>query len=319
MKRRKTLAAATVGVLLLAGCGTPENSPAHGSAASGGYPVTVDSCGRTFTYRQAPDRVVLGFPGTLSTLDALGVGGSVHGYVAGSFEPLPAGYPSRIVEVSPDYNPPREAVIAAKPDLFLSNGESQVTTDGAVSYDDLRGVGSHVYVLGGYCADRPAPRTIDVVYNDITALGSIFGVPEKATTLVTELTGKVTAAKEKVSGRSLRVAYVQVHDGKLYALSGYPGAAVISALGLTNEFGDLTENFAEISTEAALTRKPDVLVVSYVGDTRQKAVDDVKALLRSTPAAQNGRVFAVKGGDFESGGVAIVNHAVELADAIARP
>lgn len=317
MKRQKTLAAVTIGAVLLAGCGAAQDSPADGSAAPGGYPVTVDSCGRSFTYREAPDRVVLGFPGTLSTLDALGVGGSVHGYVAGSFEPLPAGYPSRIVEVSPDYNPPREAVIAARPDLFLSNGESQVTSDGAISYDDLQGVGSNVYVLGGYCADKPAPRTIDVVYDDIKALGTIFAVPAKAAALVEDLTAKVTAARTKVAGRNLRVAYVQVYDGKLYALSGYPGAAVISALGLTNEFDDLTENFAEISTEAALTRRPDVLVVSYVGDTRQKAVDDVKALLRSTPAVQNGRVFAVKGGDFESGGVAIVNHAVDLAAAIA--
>lgn len=277
------------------------------TAPQSSYPVTVTSCGRESAYEQAPSRVVLGYPRTIETLEALGVADAAYGYVLGSYDTLPEGYPSDVVEVSPDYAPSREAVIGARPDLFLGNDEGQVTSDSGVSYDDLDKAGSATYILGGYCSGAPAPTSIDIVTDDITNLGKIFGVEDRAADVVGDLESRIEAAKALGEGQDLTVGYVQVFDGKLYAIAGYPASGVIEALGLTNEWGDIEENFAEISKEEALTRTPDVLLVNYVGaDNADQAVADVEELLASTPAVQNGRVYAADETDFQAGGVSIV-------------
>ena len=78
---------------------------------------------------------------------------------------------------------------------------------------------------------------------------------------------------------------MQAFDGKLYAIAGYPASGIVSALGLTNEWADIDENFAEVSKEEALTRTPDVVMVNYVGaESAESAVAEVEALLAGTPA-----------------------------------
>ena len=324
-RHRPTAGLGLVAVLALSACSTDAaiaeaDPPPASAAAAASYPVTVASCGRDNTYERAPSRVVLGYPRTLETLEALGVADAVHGYVLGSYDALPEGYPSDVVEVSPDYAPSREAVIGAQPDLFLGNDEGQVTSDSGVSYDDLAEAGSKTYILGGYCSDAPAPTSIDIVTEDVTNLGEIFGVEDRAAELVEELDSRVGAAKALGKGQDLTVGYVQVFDGKLYALAGYPASGVIEALGLTNEWADISENFAEISKEEALTRTPDVLLVNYVGAANaEQAVADVEELLAGTPAVQNGRVFAADDTDFQAGGVSIVGALERAAGDIFGP
>ena len=317
---RLAIGVGLVAALALSACSTDEGIAERdqtAAPASASYPVTVASCGRDSTYEQAPSRVVLGYPRTIETLEALGVADAVHGYVLGSYDALPEGYPSDVVEVSPDYAPSREAVIGAQPDLFLGNDEGQVTSDSGVSYDDLQGAGSATYILGGYCSGAPAPTSIDVVTEDVTDLGRIFGVQDRAAEVVEELDARVEAARALGEGQDLTVGYVQVFDGKLYAIAGYPASGVIQALGLTNEWADIDENFAEITKEEALTRTPDVLLVNYVGaENAEQAVADVEELLAGTPAVQDGRVFAADETDFQAGGVSIVDALERAADDI---
>lgn len=293
-------------------------SPASiGAGAADGtrFPVTVDSCGRSFTYTRPPTRVVLGYPRSLETLNALGVGDSVYGYTLGSYDALPAGYPPAIVEVSPDYAPAREAMIAARPDLYLANDEGQVSGEGTVSHDDLAAIGANVYVLGQYCSNGDSPTSLDAVYDDITALGSIFGVPERARQLTTDLRQRVSAAAARNDGPSLRVGFLQVYDGHIYANGGYPASGIIGALGLTNEFGDLPGSFTELTTEEALLRRPDVLFVNYVGAGQEPAaVEAVRTTLPDLPAVRDGRVYGFDETDFQAGGVTIIDGLEYVAD-----
>ena len=300
-----------------AGSGSPAPSESPATASAAGFPVTVASCGKDFSYAKPPTRVVLGYPGTLDTLTALGVQDSVHGYVLGSLGKLPAGAPEKIVEVSPDYTPSRESMVGAQPDLFLGNDEGQVTGEGTVSYDDLAGIGSGVYIMGGYCAKVPANRTLSGIYDDVGNLGRIFGVSERAATLKGELESRVAKAKESLNGKRLRVAYVQSYDGKLYALSGYPASSIIDALGQVNEFDDIKQSWAEISREDALSRKPDVLIVAAASDP-DAALAEVKKTLAGTKAVKDGHIFTVAEGDFQAGGVNVVNQLEQVAAELAR-
>lgn len=218
---RLVAATAVLAALTLAACSTdesiagddpaivPASEPAGESQASdvpAQYPVTVSSCGRDNTFEQAPDRVVLGYPRTLETLEALGVGDAAYGYALGSYDKLPKGYPSDIVEVSPDYIPAREAILGAQPNLLLANDEAQITGEGGVTYEGLEASGSATYILGGYCSDAPAPTSLDVVLEDVANLGRIFGVEERATEVVTDLKSRIEAARGLGEGQDLSVA-----------------------------------------------------------------------------------------------------------------
>ncbi len=297
---------------------TSEPSASVTPPVAGNYPVTVASCGRDFSYAKAPTRVVLGYPGTLDTLTALGVQDSVHGYVLGSQGTLPAGAPEGIVEVSPDYTPSRESMLGARPDLFLGNDEGQVMGEGKVSYDDLTGIGSGVYIMGGYCAKTPAGRTLASIEDDVTNLGHIFGVDERATKLNQEIETRVARAKASLTGKQLRIAYVQTFNGKLYALSGYPAATIIETLGQVNEFGDLKQSWAEISREDALRRKPDVLIVSVSDGKPEAAVAEINKTLAGTKAVEAGHVLTVNGSDFEAGGVSVIRQLEDVAAQLAK-
>lgn len=305
--------------IALAGCsGTTSPSASTPSDSSGGYPVSVSSCGRDYRYDKAPTRVVVGNENSLQTLDALDVQDAVYGYVLSPDDAgkAPADIPKNLVQVSATTIPAREPVIAAKPDLFLSFSEQQLTTQGSLSYDDLTGVGSNAYVMGAYCAQNPDNSSIDTVYNDVTNLGKIFGVPGKATEVNAKLTDRVAAAKKSLNGSNATVADLKVAGGKVYAVGGYPISAITRALGLKNQFADLATPFAELSTEQALSMKPDVVFVNYVGDEKA-AIAELAQALPDLQAVKDGRVYGLDESGAQGGGVGVISSLEQVAQDVA--
>ncbi len=104
----------------------------------------------------------------------------------------------------------------------------------------------------------------------------------------------------------ISVAFVQVFDRKLYALSGGNYKITLDTIGVTNTFAGISENFAEISPEQVLTLKPDALFVIYDSETTKASqLDEATKLLASTPAAINRRVTGLLNADLSAGGVSL--------------
>ncbi|MBY3989976.1 ABC transporter substrate-binding protein [Rhodococcus fascians] len=317
--RAGTVAAAAI--LLLSACTSEQAEPtAAGTGAGSGtaaYPVTVTSCGVDYNYDAPPERVLLGAPGVVATLDALGVADSAIGYANGSYAFDGIDRFPGLTSNTEDYAPSREFLIGASPDLFLSNDEGQLGGQGSASLDDLASAGGNMYVLGEYCSNSPAPTTIDAVYNDVDNLGKIYGVPDKAAEVVASLRDRVAAARaSNTDTAQLSAAVVQSFDGKLYALSGSYYSAVVDALGMRNEFADIEGNFAEITPEAALNAAPDVVLVQYAGSEADAsaAVAEISTLLAGSPAVRNSRVYPQNEADFQAAGVRIVDAIENTAD-----
>ncbi|WP_072806181.1 ABC transporter substrate-binding protein [Rhodococcoides yunnanense] len=313
--RTGTAAAATV--LLLSACSSGQAQPTAADTGTRSYPVTVTSCGVDYTYDAPPSRALLGAPGVIATLDALGVADSAIGYANGSyvFDGIDR-FPG-LTSNTDDYAPSREFLIGASPDLFLSNDEGQLGGQGSAGPDDLDTASGNLYVLGEYCSNSPAPTTIDAVYTDVENLGAIYGVPDKAAEVVTSLRGRVAAARaSNTDTAQLSAAVVQSFDGKLYALSGSYYSAVVEALGMNNEFADIDGNFAEITPEAALSAAPDVVLVQYAGSDKDAsaAVTEISAVLANSPAVQNFRVYPQNEADFQAAGVRIIDAVESAAD-----
>ena len=314
--RRLPLAFAA-SVLALTGCAAelPDGTQPDGTSVSDLFPVTIESCGIETTYDEAPTRVILGHYETLPTLEALGVADAVHGYLlgAGDLGVAPDDLPSNLVLVSPVSPPAREVVIAEEPDLFLANNEAQLNTEGKLSYEDLAGTGSNAYVIGGYCASGAENGDIEYLYSEITALGDIFGVPERANALNEELRKRVETASAGFDRENIRVAFIRVSEGKLYAVGGYPAAMLISTLGMTNEFAGMSTPAAELSIEQALVMEPDYVFLQHAGEDEDALVAAFAELLPSSQALQNGGVIPINLSPLQGGGVNIVDAIDQLA------
>jgi iron complex transport system substrate-binding protein len=315
------LAALALTILVAGTACSTENSTAStaSSNTSSGYPVTVTSCGQEFTYNQAPTRVLLGAPGTIDTLNTLGVTDSAIGYTLGSYATdETARYPG-LTQNSDDYTPSREFLVSAQPDLYLSNDEQQLLGEGAASKNDLSAVPANLYVLGDYCADSPAPTTVEAVYRDISNLGAIYGISDKANQVNDGLRERVIqAAGRNTSGQQLTAAAIQVYDGKVYALAGSYYAAVLDALGMTNTFADLGANFSEISREQVASANPDIVFAVYSGDNaaEQEAIQGATTLFANAPAGKDNHVFAWSENDFQAAGVRIIDVIEDSANKI---
>ncbi|WP_141566331.1 ABC transporter substrate-binding protein [Pseudonocardia sp. N23] len=319
-RRSRLAVGAVVVAMTLAGCGDAPTAPASGTPAAAGFPVSVIRCGHVSTFTAPPERVVLGWATSVRTLDALGMARKVTGYVSGANAQLPAGFTA--TEVSPDFKPAKEALLAARPDLFLANDENQLSgAEGTAGWADLEAVGGKGFVLGGYCLDTPAPATLDAVYTDIRDLGAVFGVRDRADTIVADLTRRVSAAAAKRGTVApARVAVVQVYDGKVYALAGSYYNAILDGAGLTNVFASLGQNFAEISPEQVLTAKPDAIVaVHEEAGGAGAAVDAARTAFAATPAVAAGKVVAMSNVDISGGGVDIVDLVEQAATAVYGP
>lgn len=308
------IALSTAGVI---GCGDASQPTQNAqtptpSAGADAYPVTISNCGKTYTYERAPQRVVTGWPTTVDTLSDLGVGRSVVGYVSGEFGPPPRDIKPE--KLSDKYVPPTETILAARPDFFLANGDSQLSGEsGSITRADLEKIDANAYVLGRNCANVKGATDVNTVYEDITNLGAIFGVPDKAMALVDELRARVAAQELRGEAERPRVAYVNVFEEKLYALSGLSYAAQLEGVDAVNVFGDINESFAEISPEKVLTLNPDAVIYSY-GNAQEPEAEQraaVVKLLRNSEAVRAGKVIGVPVHLSEGPGIAVIE-AIEL-------
>lgn len=318
LRRVLALSLATLAVTLTA-CsssdspGTSTASPTSTSAAQGNYPFTIQNCGRTYTYTQAPTRVLAGWPKTVETLDALGVGSTLIGYLAGKFGPAPQG--STVQALTAEYAPAAETILTANPDFFLANGDTQLSgSQGSVTPDDLSRIGANAYVMGNDCEDTKGGTTVDTVYQDITNLGRIFNVPDKAAALNSTLRARVAAAADlRGSAPAPRIAYVSVYEDKLYALSGLSYAAQVEGVGGVNILADPNQRFGEISAEKVLTLDADAVVFAY--NFELETIDEQKSkivkVLGNSRAVRDGKIVGVPNTLAEGPGVAVVE-AIEL-------
>ena len=319
-----TAAIALMGCSPGSGSSSATSTPA-GAAPTGAQLATVVNCGRELSVSTPPSRVLIGYPTIWKTLDALGVGDSVAGYLTGGLTDLPAGADPSVQEVSSEYHVPRETLLTFGPDLTIFSSESQVTGEnGDATVADLAAAGIPAFMMQGNCLDKALQTDdqIDTVYSDIEALGILYDRQAEAASLADQLKERVRqAATLRGDAPRPRTAFIQVFDGTVYALGLGNYAAVIDAIGAENHFADILGDLAyvEISMETALSIDADHLVVVHYNDqTPDQAVEAIRSLLPNVKPVEEGHVIAVHTDNFQVGGVPLIDVTVEIAEAIYR-
>jgi iron complex transport system substrate-binding protein len=267
--------AATMAVLFgLSGCGSAD--PAQPAAAPssappramemGGHPQ-APGCPELPQLSAPPQRVVTMDGGAAAILERLGVDDKIVGTAAPDFFKAFTGDEAaklaKIKVIDPGQGN-AEAVIAAKPDLVIGlSSYSFGGFDGTPSVDQLAKAGAKSLVAcdtgkGAAVKDLSATTTF------IQQVAKVFGVEQRATELVAQITTSVDKAKS-ASGVPVRVLALSTPpaSGQPVMAQGGTGLAngVITVAGGKNIVEDAMQDFASLSAEEVVKRDPQAIVV----------------------------------------------------------
>ncbi|MEV4126236.1 ABC transporter substrate-binding protein [Nocardia sp. NPDC049707] len=290
MKRVAVLALA-VGTLTITGCSTTvtelaSTTPAAATEGVTKYPVTVANCGTSYTFTEAPRRVVVmngGSIGEVSSLVALGVADRVVANAqsygasevpgrADAIAALPTGgiTPNNLQDIS------REAMLAQHPDLVISTGGGGFSADqGFATRAELSSAGANTYVPRANCGVTGAVTGTPTIADSNAMLrdfGTIFDVPGRAEKLIEDTERKIAETSARVAGqpeKNVLLIFPGMNMGDAGDFSAIAAGGIwndlIDKAGAVNPFNRTDgTTFVTISKEQlAVTPIDGLIVVDY--------------------------------------------------------
>lgn len=290
-------------VLVASGCSasTPSTAADDAPAAvtNSTYPLTIDNCGTTITFDQAPERALAIKSTSIEMMLALGLEDRMIG-TAFSDGPIAEAWADRGGEVPAvsDKVPGQEATLELEPDLVYAGWESNVTADGAGDRGTLASLGVNTFVSPAACQEpdyQPVPLTFDDVFAEIEQVGAIFDAQDAATDLVADLRARLDAATP--DDRGLTALWFSSGSDTPFVGAGIGAPQMMmDAAGLINIAADVDETWSSLSWEVVVDANPDVIVLvdSAWGSTEKKiGVLEANQATAQLPAVVNGRYLIV--------------------------
>ncbi len=283
-------------LLLLAACagatndaaGSPSAAVATSTPTDAGYPpFTADDCGFAVSVDAPPQRIVTIKSSATEMVLALGAGDRIvgTGFPDGPVPEPWAAAASGLTTLS-DKVPSAEVVLAAEPDLVYAGWESNLTAEGAGDRATLRDLGVATFVSPAACKEpgyQPDRMTFDEVFDEISQMGDLLGVPEAATALVAAQ--RTELATVSADTRGLTALWFSSGGDVPYVGAGIGTPQMImEAVGLTNIAAGVADTWTPFSWEQVAQDDPDVIVLV---DATWNSAEDKKALLATDPATAN--------------------------------
>jgi iron complex transport system substrate-binding protein len=238
-------------------------SPTPGASAA---PVTIENCGVTTTYAQAPRRAVSLNQHATEVMLALGLADRMVGTAYMDDRILPELAEAYVgVPVIAEQYPSKEVLLGAQPDFVFGGFASSFRSPAMYTRDELLAAGAASYLTGAACLGERA-LSIEDVYTDILNIGRIFGVEARAEALVADMRARVGDTVRRIeSAGAFGTTRVMIYDSNtdtpyVAACCGAGGMA-ITAAGGRNVFDDLTGGWKSANWEAVVERNPEVIVL----------------------------------------------------------
>ena len=276
------------------------------SAPALAFPVTVENCGRILTFDKAPTHAVVHDLNMSEMAFALDLQPNMAGVtgVTGWYKTTPAFDDAKgdIPELAPKY-PTMENLLAADADFFFAGWYYGMKPGGEVTPDTLAAKGIKTYVLTESCAqvDKSRPKaSMDLLYNDELALGTIFGKEDEAKSLVDGWKARVkTVSKAVQDEEPVSVFLYDSGEDKPFTAGKFAmPTALIEAAGGTNILGDLDISWGTTSWEDVAVKNPDFLILLDYQDGAgyAKLLDFLKnhPAMKETEAVKNERFLPLR-------------------------
>lgn len=294
----------TAAMLLVSACGAattqtigqPAKADQTGAPAAESKPVTLVNNGIEMTYPKAPERAVTLNQHVTEIMLALGLADKMVGtaYLDDQILPeLKADYDK--VPVLSDKYPSKEVLMAANPDFVYAGWKSGFGEKGVGSMQDLDKLGIKSYLQ--MSSSRPGP-TIDDVFADITNIGRIFRVEDKANELISKMKTDMDQTISKIGkvDKPLKVfVYDNGEDQPSTAANNYM-TSLIEIAGGKNIFDDIQKGWADVSWEEVVNRNPEVIIIVDFGDRTAEQKRNFllnKKELADIPAIKNQRLIVL--------------------------
>ena len=255
-----------------------------GTAQQGGFPAEVDSCGEKLHFDSAPKKVLILNGTGLPNLDALGVVdklslragdknfGTGQEDLQAKYNAIQAVASSEIetggVKVS------TEVVLENKVDLVIGYEEG-------VDREALKKAGVQLYSPAAFCPNYSVKHaTWDLIDTEVNNLASIFGVQDKAASVIEKRKADVDAldAKGKAAGATGIALYITPGQSNFYAYgTSSMVQPIFEANGLKNSYEDNTTRVFDGSMEDILKRNPDWIVLLSLDATKEQTLEAFKS------------------------------------------
>ncbi|MGY4661774.1 ABC transporter substrate-binding protein [Pseudomonas chlororaphis] len=266
------------------------------------YPLTVHSCNREVTFKEAPKHALSHDINMTQMMLALGLKSRMVGYsgisgwkaVTPEMQAILDGLP----ELAAKY-PSVETLLDANVDFFFAGWDYGMRVGGDLTPQTLTPLGINVLELTESCAfvmKRPA-ASLDDTYNDLRNLGRIFDVQDRANQLIAEMQQQVAAIQQDLPTEKPRVFLYDSGEDRAMT-SGRLGMpqALIDAAGGRNILDDVEASWTRVNWETVVERNPQVIVIvdysEVTAEQKQQFLLNNKAL-QSVDAIRNQRFIVI--------------------------
>lgn len=266
------------------------------------YPLTVQSCNRAVTFKQAPKHAVSHDINMTQMMLALGLKPSMAGYsgVTGwkSVTPQMQTILDGLPELAAKY-PSVETLLNANVDFFFAGWDYGMRVGGDLTPQTLQPLGINVYELTESCAfvmKRP-PASLEDTYNDLRNLGKIFDVQDRANAVITRMQAQVAEVRKDLPTDKPRVFLYDSGEDRAMT-SGRLGMpqALIDAAGGRNILDDVEASWTRVNWENVVERNPQVIVIVDYGEVTAEQKEQFllnNQALQSVDAIKNQRFIVI--------------------------
>ncbi|SDZ10002.1 ABC transporter substrate-binding protein [Pseudomonas sp. NFIX28] len=272
------------------------------SAEATRYPLTLTSCNREVTFKEAPKHALSHDINMTQMMLALGLKSRMVGYsgISGwkAVTPQMRSILDGLPELAAKY-PSVETLLDANVDFFFAGWDYGMRVGGDLTPQTLTPLGINVLELTESCAfvmKRPA-ASLDDTYNDLRNLGRIFDVQDRANQLIAEMQQQVAAIQQDLPTEKPRVFLYDSGEDRAMT-SGRLGMpqALIDAAGGRNILDDIEASWTRVNWETVVERNPQVIVIvdysEITAEQKRQFLLDNKAL-QSVDAIKNQRFIVI--------------------------
>lgn len=266
------------------------------------YPLTVHSCNRDVTFKEAPRHALSHDINMTQMMLALGLKSRMVGYsgISGwkAVTPQMSSLLDGLPELAPKY-PSVETLLNANVDFLFAGWDYGMRIGGDLTPQTLAPLGINVYELTESCAfvmKRPA-ASLDDTYNDLRNLGRIFDVQDRANALIAQMQAQVAEVQQNLPKDKPRVFLYDSGEDRAMT-SGRLGMpqALIDAAGGRNILDDVDASWTRVNWETVVERNPQVIVIvdysEVTAEQKQQFLLANKAL-QSVDAIKNQRFIVI--------------------------
>ncbi|UVM11712.1 ABC transporter substrate-binding protein [Pseudomonas protegens] len=266
------------------------------------YPLTITSCNREVTFKQAPKHALSHDINMTQMMLALGLKPRMVGYsgISGwkAVTPQMSALLDGLPELAAKY-PSVETLLNANVDFFFAGWDYGMRVGGDLTPQTLAPLGINVYELTESCAfvmKRPA-ASLEDTYTDLRNLGRIFDVQDRANALIARMQEQVAQVQKDLPRDKPRVFLYDSGEDRAMT-SGRLGMpqALIDAAGGRNILDDVDASWTRVNWETVVERNPQVIVIvdysEVSAEQKQQFLLNNKAL-KGVDAIKNQRFIVI--------------------------